>query len=170
MRDFHNTRRASIIVVKVIPNFRWLCRKRMNPEPHTSSTNPTPPHHTTGVARPDVHVFVRLSQAMVKLAELSPIQNKNGFVVLNGITQFWLTTSQILRSFLVTLKLSVWLAPGARVAVLSKARSWMIGVSQAESEGYWMKSMATDLPATVPVLVTLTEKLNMISHRAGLPP
>lgn len=43
-------------------------------------------------------------------------------------------------------------------------------IPQALSLGYWTNSIATLLPATAPVFVTVTAKLNITSHSAGLPP
>jgi hypothetical protein len=125
---------------------------------------------TTGETRPPLQILVKLSQANVRFALLSPIQNKNGAVLLTGMIQFWLTTSQILKSFLVICNVTTSLAPFAKVSVFSKARNWMIGVSHGLSEGYCTKTITTSFPATVPVLVTLTEIVNMTSHNAGLPP
>jgi hypothetical protein len=75
----------------------------------------TAPH--TGDGLPSLHVLLKLSQASVKFAELSPIQNKNGSELLTGIIQFCDTTSQILTSFLVIFNVTTSLPPTPSVAV-----------------------------------------------------
>lgn len=120
--------------------------------------------HTTGGILLPVHVLLKLSQANVNPAVEFPIQNTNGFEALTGMIQFCETTSQILRSLLVSGRLTVALAPAASVAVFSKARSWMIGVSHGLSLGYCTYTITTSFPATVPVFVTFTERLNITSH------
>jgi len=126
-------------------------------------TTYTPPH-TTGGVLPSLQVLLKLSHAKVNPAVELPIQNKNGFELLTGMIQFCETTSHILRSLLVISRVSVALARAARVAVFSKARSWMIGVSHGLSVGYCTYTITTSFPATVPVLVTFTEMVNITSH------